>query len=46
MPQQSLSCFAVDITRGGAHLFIRVRVDIFHEEIEDAGFALQNAQYL
>ncbi len=37
---------SVDIARGGAHLLVGVRADVFHEEVENPGVALQNSEQL
>jgi hypothetical protein len=36
----------VDVAGGRADLFIGVRADVFHEEIEDARVALEHAEQL
>ena len=44
--RQNIACMGVDIARGRAYLIVAVGVDIFHEEIQNAGIALQYSEKL
>lgn len=46
MANQNFARVLMHIARGGAHLFVRIRGDIFHEEIQHASFALQHSEKL
>jgi hypothetical protein len=43
---QQLTRFLMDIASRSADLFIGVGRDVFHEEVENAGVALENAEQL
>ena len=36
----------MDVAHGGPNLFVRIRGDVFHEEVKQAGVALQQRQEL
>ncbi len=46
MADQDIAGFIVHLARGGAHLIVRVRCDVFHEKIENARFTLQHSNDL
>ena len=46
MADQNFTRVLMDVAGGGAHLIVSVRADVLHEEIKNAGVALQDSKEL